>query len=91
MINEHPTSNPLHVTLPDECKIASTNTCLLDLPHLPVTAQLAHIGSDLAHSSLISLKQFCNAGCRVEYDITNCHVYLNYKITLDQEIKRQNY
>ncbi len=54
--------------------IASTQKCLLDIPQLPVTVQLAHIVPNLAHSSLISIQQFSDVGCRVEYDATICYV-----------------
>ncbi len=53
------------------------HTCLLDIPRLPVTAKLAHIVPDLEHSSLKYVKQFVEAGCRVEYDVTNFYLYFN--------------
>ncbi len=88
------TTYPLCITLHDGCTIAHTH-----LPRgytqLPVTAWIAHIVPDLAHSSLISIKQFCDARCRVEYNATNCYVYFNNKIILqgsrDEETKYGHY
>ncbi len=60
-INKHPTTIPLCITLPDGPAIAYTHICLLDIPQLPVSAQIAHIMPDLAHSSLISIKNFGDA------------------------------
>ncbi len=92
MINKELTTNPLCITLPDGHMIASTHTCLLNIPQLPITALLAHNLPDLAHSSLISAKQVCDEGCKVEYDATNCYVYYNDNIILmDQGMKWQNY
>lgn len=54
---------------------------LLTLPpehtNTPVKAQIAKLclTFDFAHTSLISFKQFCDDGCNVEYDSTNCYVY----------------
>ncbi len=80
MNNKQQTSNPLFITLPDGCMIASTHTCLLDMP--PVTARFSQIVPDLDHASLISVKQFCDVGYRVEYDAIDCYVYLNNNIIL---------
>ncbi len=80
-INKQPTTNPLHITLLDWHAIASTHTCLLDILQLPITARIPCIVSDLAHASLISVKQFCYDGCSVDYDVTNCYIYFNNKIT----------
>ncbi len=65
MIHKQTTTNPLQITIPDGCIITSM---------IPVTAQKAHIVPDLAHLSPIFVKQFCDAGFRVEYDSTNCYV-----------------
>ena len=39
-----------------------------------------HIVPGLAHSSLMSTRKFCNAGCKVVFDEDYCRVY--YKCTL---------
>ncbi len=91
MSNEQPKSNPSHITLPDSHTIASTHIFLLNIPKLHVTVQIAHIVPDLVHSSPISIKQFCHAGYRGEYDASNCYVYFNSMIILwGHEMKRQN-
>ncbi len=79
MIYKQVTTNPLHITLPDGFTTSSTHTFLLDVPHLAVIAQISQVEPDLAHSSIISIKQFCDAGCRGEYEAKNCHVYFNKK------------
>ena len=42
----------------------------------------AHIVPGLAHSSLISTKIFCEAGCKVVFDETECRVYYKDKLVL---------
>ncbi len=37
-IDKHPATNLLGITLPDGCMIASTHTCLPDIPQLPANA-----------------------------------------------------
>ena len=39
----------------------------------------AHVVPGLAHSSLISTKKFCEAGCVVLFDMLECHVYYGPK------------
>lgn len=72
--NKQSTTNSLCIALPNGCTIASTNTCVV------------HIVPDLVHSSLISVNQFCDAEWHMEYDITNCYVYLNNQVIL-QEVR----
>ncbi len=57
MINKYPTPNPQCIILPD-----GKHTCLLGKPQFLVTTRTALIVTDLAHSSLISIKQFYDAG-----------------------------
>ena len=42
----------------------------------------AHIVPGLAHSSLISTKKFCEAGCKVVFDEEECRVYYKDKLVL---------
>ena len=42
----------------------------------------AHIVPQLAHSSLISTRKFCEAGCKVVFDIDECRVYYNNELVL---------
>ncbi len=41
---------------------------------------MQYIVPDLARSSLISVKKFCDTGCRIEFDTTNFYVNFNNKI-----------
>ena len=68
VINVKPTTNPIRITLPDGQSIMSTHTCNLNIPWLPVFMTKAHIVPGMAHSSLISIKKFCDGGCKVMYD-----------------------
>ena len=68
VIDIRPLTNPLIVNFPDGERVKSTHTCKLDLPWLPRKAGEAHIVSGLAHTSLVSIKVVCDAGCKVIYD-----------------------
>jgi len=69
--------HPINIKLPDGSIIQSTHTCHLDIPWLPDKMTNAHIVPKLAHSSLISTRKFCDAGCKVVFDIDECRVYYN--------------
>ena len=66
---------PIAVTLPNGRMIQSTHTCNLEIPWLPHAMSEAHIVPGLAHSSLISTRKFCAAGCQVTFDEEECRVY----------------
>lgn len=74
-VNIRRATDPIHVTLPDGSKIHSSHTCNLDIPWLPSHLTEAHILPGLAHSSLISTRKFCDAGCQVVFDQHECRVY----------------
>ena len=42
----------------------------------------AHIVPGLVHSSLISTKKFCEAGCKVVFNETECRVYYKDELVL---------
>ena len=42
----------------------------------------AHIVPELAHASLISTRKFCDAGCKVVFDMQGCRIYYNNKLVL---------
>ena len=74
--------NPISIVLPDGSTVQSTHTCHLDIPWLPDKMTEAHIVPQLAHSSLISTRKFCEAGCKVVFDIDECRVYYNNELVL---------
>ena len=80
VINKKIASNPLTINLPDGEQLHSTHTCELDIPWLPRKARQAHIVPGLQHTSLISIKVLCDAGCKVSYDEERCKVYLKNKL-----------
>ena len=45
----------------------------------------AHIVPGLAHSSLISIRKFCNAGCKEMLDKDECSVYYKGRLVLTGE------
>eukprot|EP00804_Cyclotella_cryptica_P007696 CCRYP_001319-RA/>CCRYP_001319-RA protein AED:0.61 eAED:0.61 QI:0/-1/0/1/-1/1/1/0/116 len=63
VVNRRPALKPLTIRLPNRKHIVSTHTCNLDLPCLPHTITEANIIPGLSHSSLISTRKFCDAGC----------------------------
>ncbi|KAL7533212.1 hypothetical protein ACHAWF_004382, partial [Thalassiosira exigua] len=72
---------PLTIHLPNGDTIQSTHTCLLKRPDLPRAVRVAHIVPGLSHSSLVSVKVLCDAGCEVTYEGDKCNVtYKNKQI-----------
>ena len=57
-----------------------THTCDLNLPWLPPAATKVHIVPGVVHTSLVSIKTLCDAGCKVNYDANERRV--NYKDTI---------
>ena len=82
VINVKPTTNPIRITLPDGQTIMSTHTCNLNIPWLPDFMTEAHIVPGMAHSSLISIKKFCDGGCKVMYDEYEVRVFYKGKMVL---------
>ena len=72
--NQRVATNPLVINLPDGDVLRSSHVGKLDIPALPHKARVAHIVPGLAHSSLVSIKMLCDAGCKVEYDDEECTV-----------------
>ena len=56
--------------------------CNLDISWLPHTMTDAHIVPGLAQSSLISTKKFCEVGCMILFDKTECRVYYKDDLVL---------
>ena len=82
VVNKQVAANPISITLPNGKTIKSTHTCNLDIPWLPHVMTEAHIVPGLAHSSLIATRKFCDAGCRVIFDLEECRVYFKGKLVL---------
>ena len=75
-------TNPITITLPNGKVIQSTHTCNLDIPWLPAEMTEGHIVPGLAHASLISTRKFCDAGCKVVFDMHESCVYYQGKLVL---------
>ena len=74
-VNIVPAAKPINILLPNGKRIRSTHTCNLDIPWLPAHMTEAHIVPGLSHSSLVSTRKFCDAGCKVVFDQHECRVY----------------
>ena len=66
------TVRKINITLPDGDLISSTHDCEINIPSLPIKSISRHIVPGLAHTSLISTKVLCDAGCEVRYNNENC-------------------
>eukprot|EP00804_Cyclotella_cryptica_P013523 CCRYP_017243-RA/>CCRYP_017243-RA protein AED:0.41 eAED:0.30 QI:0/0/0/1/1/1/5/0/1642 len=82
VVNKRPALKPLTIRLPNGKNIVSTHTCNLDLPWLPHSITEAHIVPGLSHSSLISTRKFCDAGCQVTLDQQSCKIYYQGALVL---------
>jgi hypothetical protein len=81
-VNVKIAKHPIAIKLPDGSIIWSSHTCNLDIPWLPTEMTEAHIVPGLDHSSLISTKKFCEAGCKVVFDEAECRVYYKNELVL---------
>ena len=75
IVNLRKAEHPVTIKLPDGTLIQSTHIGNLDIPWMPDNMTEAHIVPGLSHSSLISTKVFCDAGCKVIFDEWECRVY----------------
>jgi hypothetical protein len=82
VINKKPVVKPLKIKLPEGNFIESTHTCNLDIPWLPTNVTEAHIVPGLQHSSLISTRKFCDAGCKVIFETEECKVFYKNELVL---------
>ena len=82
LVEGAPVANLKIAALPNSRTIQSTHTCNLDISWLPNEMTEAHIVPGLAHSSLISTRKFCAAGCRVTFDQQECKVYHEGRLVL---------
>ena len=82
IVNKRIAQFPIAIKLPDGKIIRSTHTGNLDIPWLPHGMTECHIVPGLAHSSLISTRKFCDAGCKVSFDEDECRVYYKGQLVL---------
>ena len=68
---------PLKINLPDGDCLTSTHNCTLGIPWITNDAKESLIVPVLAHTSLISIKILCDAGCKVTYNDDKLRVYYN--------------
>ena len=67
-----PTKNPFTLVDAGGGKRVTTHEGEIDIPGLPLEARRAHVCPDLAHSSLISIKQLADVRCEIIYDNWRC-------------------
>ena len=71
-------ANPgISVILPDGNTIHSTHTAILDLPHLPPAARIAHIFPTLSSGSLLSIGLLCDHGCTATFNLHTVDITLD--------------
>ena len=62
--NVRPTKNPITLVDAKGGKLVTTHEGEIDIPGLPLEARRAHVCPDLAHTSLVSIKQLADVGCK---------------------------
>ena len=65
--NTRPADPPVSIHTPSGAILTSTHEADLDVPGLPDAARHGHIVPQLATQPLLSIGQFCDAGCNVEF------------------------
>ena len=80
VINQKVAAAPIRINLPDGAQLTSSHTATLDIPWIPRSARQAHIVPGLSHTSLISIKALCDAGCTVTYTREHCDVEYKKKL-----------
>ena len=66
--NVRPTKNQITLVDAKGGKLVTTHNGEIDIPGLPLEARRAHVCPDLAHMSLVSIKQLADVGCKIIYD-----------------------
>jgi hypothetical protein len=82
LLNIREAEEPLTIRNPNGSTMIATQIANLDIPDLPEAATRVHIVPDLAHHSLISVGQLCDAGCVATIDKTSFTVTLGNRIIL---------
>jgi hypothetical protein len=75
-------TSPIAIRNPNGEVMHSTHTAELHLPGLPLAARQVHIVHSLASQSLLSIGQFCDAGCKVAFDAETVTVSHNAEVLL---------
>jgi hypothetical protein len=57
-------------------------TALLPIPQLPEEAKIVHLFPALGETSLISIGQLCDAGCKAIFDATTAKIYYQDSLVL---------
>ena len=78
--NVRPTKNPITLVDAKGGKLVTTHEGEIDIPGLPLEARRAHVCPDLAHTSLISIKQLADVGCKIIYDELEVRVIYHGKV-----------
>jgi hypothetical protein len=67
---------PISIVLPDGSLLSSQETMLLPLPpnNLPILATTAHVVPNLSPHSLLSIGQYCDAGCTATLTATTATI-----------------
>ena len=79
--NKQPTKQPINAKLPDGSYMQSTHEDNIHIPQLPAAATRTSIFPVL-NTSLISIGQFCDAGCSVLFDAFQAKIFHNNQLIL---------
>jgi len=60
----------------------SMHNAKLDIPRLPHAAQIGHIVPALSNTPLLSIRQFCDAGCQVAFMATTINISYHNQLVL---------
>jgi hypothetical protein len=80
--NKRIASAPIAICNPNGEVMYSTHTAELHIPGLPFAARQVHIVPSLSSQSLLSIGQFCDAGCKVSFDVNSVTVSHNNEVLL---------
>jgi hypothetical protein len=80
--NKRLATEPIAIRNPNSKVMCSTCTTGLHLPGLPLAARQVHIVPSLASQSLLSIGQFCDAGCKVVFDSHTVTISHNSEVLL---------
>jgi hypothetical protein len=72
----------MNIHTPDGNIMTSTHEANLDIPKLPDSATRAHIVPELSTHSLLSLGQFCDAGCTATIDQDTIDIFYQNEMVL---------
>jgi hypothetical protein len=81
VVNKHPTTRPLKVSLADGCQVMSTYMCDTKIDEFPLVLT-RHIIPDLSIALLFGIRVLTEAGCKITFTQHDCIIQYNNRIIL---------